>query len=194
MGGRDVKEEGGVIRSTARILSAIERVYVSIAAVFMAVVMFVVVGDVFFRYVLNSPFSWANDLIGLYLMAGIFFLVLSPAYAERAHVGVDIVYQVMPRRVQLAADVVTNVTGTAFFAVIAKIGYDRFISAFLSGDVIAGSIPWPTWASYVLVPIGAGMLALRMALHLIADCVALATGARFAFLEEAEGHSPEGMN
>lgn len=189
-----MKEEGGAIRSAARILSAIERVYVAVAAVFMAVVMFVVVGDVFCRYVLNSPFSWAYDLIGLYLMAGIFFLVLSPAYAERAHVGVDIVYQVMPRRARLAADVVTNLTGAVFFAVIARIGYDRFISAFLSGDVIAGSIPWPTWASYILVPIGAGMLALRMALHLMADCAALATGARFEFLEEAEGHGPEGAS
>ena len=46
----------------------------------------------------------------------------------------------------------------------------------------------------ITVPIGAGMLALRMALHLIADCVALATGERFEFLEEAEGHGPEGAS
>lgn len=186
-----MSETGGAIRSAVGVLSTVERVCVAIAAVFMAAVMVVVVADVFFRYALDSPFSWAYDLIALYLMTGIFFLVLSPAYAERAHVGVDIVYRMMPRRLQLGADVVTNISGVVLFAVIAKIGFDRFLSAIISGDVIAGLVPWPTWASYVLVPIGAGMLALRMVVHAIACVVALATGTRYAFLEDEDPYGLE---
>lgn len=39
----------------------------------MFAVMMIVVGDVFMRYTFNRPFSWAYDLIALYLMAGLFY-------------------------------------------------------------------------------------------------------------------------
>ena len=58
-----------------------------VAAAFMFAIMIIVFSDVIMRYAFNKPFSWAYDLISLYLMAGIFFLVLSEAYASNTHVS-----------------------------------------------------------------------------------------------------------
>ena len=63
-------------------LGTIEKIASTIAAVFMFAIMIIVFGDVIMRYAFNKPFSWAYDLISLYLMAGVFFLVLSEAYTE----------------------------------------------------------------------------------------------------------------
>ena len=51
-------------------LGAIEKIASTIAAVFMFAIMIIVFGDVIMRYAFNRPFSWAYDLISLYLMAG----------------------------------------------------------------------------------------------------------------------------
>lgn len=181
-----------IIQSAERVIAGVERIGMLLAAAFLFAIMIIVVSDVFCRYVLNRPLSWAYDLIALYLMAGLFFLVLSSAYAARAHVGVDILYQMMPPRLRHVADLVTNLAGLVLFGVIARIGFDRFLAAFLSGDIIAGSIPWPTWLSYVLVPLGAGMLALRMLIHAAADIVSISTGKQFDFTPENARTDHEG--
>ncbi|MES6530794.1 TRAP transporter small permease subunit, partial [Cutibacterium acnes] len=72
------------------ILAAIERILTFIAVAFLFIIMVLVVADVFMRYVVNRPFSFTYDLIGLYLLAGVFFLTLSDGLREHAHVGVDI--------------------------------------------------------------------------------------------------------
>ena len=163
-----------IIQSTERVIAGVERIGMLLAAAFLFAIKIIVVSDVFCPY----------DLIAMYLMAGLFFLVLSSAYAARAHVGVDILYQMMPPRLRHVADLVTNLAGLVLFGLIARIGFDRFLAAFLSGDIIAGSIPWPTWLSYVLVPLGAGMLALRMLVHAAADIVSISTGEQFNFTPE----------
>ena len=82
-----------MLQRSLRALATIEKAVSSIAAFFMFAIMIIVFSDVVMRYAFNRPFSWAYDLISLYLMAGIFFLILSEAYASHAHVSVDILQQ-----------------------------------------------------------------------------------------------------
>ena len=49
-------------------------------------------------------------------------------------------------------------------------------------DVMAGAIPWPMWPSIGLVPLGAGLITIRLALHLIAHVLSLVTGRAFIAL------------
>src|SRR5205823_6628362 len=84
------REAREVIKRAADVLGALERALTVIAVVFLFVIMVLVVTDVFMRYALNRPFSFTYDLIGLYLLAGVFFFTVSDALREHAHVGVDI--------------------------------------------------------------------------------------------------------
>ena len=159
-----------------RVLAAIEKIASTIAAVFMFAIMIIVFCDVIMRYAFNRPFSWAYDLISIYLMAGIFFLVLSEAYASNAHVSVDILQQKFPPPVKRLSEIVTCIVGIVVFSLIAWLGWLRTVDAFKSDDVMAGAIPWPMWPSIALVPFGAGVISIRLALHLIGHILSLATG------------------
>jgi len=157
-------------------LAKLEKIASTIAAIFMFAIMIIVFCDVIMRYAFNKPFSWAYDLISIYLMAGIFFLVLSEAYASNAHVSVDILQQKFPEAVKRLTEIVTCIVGIIVFSLIAWLGWLRAIDAFKSGDVMAGAIPWPMWPSIALVPFGAGVITIRLVLHLIGHVLSLATG------------------
>ena len=159
-----------------RALSALEKIASTIAAVFMFAIMMIVFSDVIMRYAFNKPFSWAYDLISMYLMAGVFFLVLSEAYASNAHVSVDILQQKFSPNVKRLTEIVTCIVGIVVFSLIAWLGWDRAVDAFNSGDVMAGANPWPMWPSIAMVPFGAGVITIRLALHLIGHILSLATG------------------
>jgi len=104
---------------TLRALAALEKTASTIAAVFMFAIMMIVFSDVIMRYAFNQPFSWAYDLISIYLMAGIFFLVLSEAYASNAHVSVDILQQKFPPPVKRLSEIATCIVGIVVFSLIA---------------------------------------------------------------------------
>jgi TRAP-type C4-dicarboxylate transport system permease small subunit len=168
-----------MINRLAGILAAIERILTFIAVVFLFVIMVLVVADVFMRYVVNRPFSFTYDLIGLYLLAGVFFLTLSDALREHAHVGVDILLHRFPPAGRRLSEIVTALIGLFVFVLIAKVGYDRALDNYQQGDVLAGAIPWPTWVSAALVPFGCGVLVLRLALQLVGNVLSLLTGRDF---------------
>ncbi len=157
-------------------LDAIDRVTATIGTIFLFVIMIVVFGDVVMRYLFNSPFSWAYDLIALYLMAGVFFLVLSDAYAAHAHVNVDILQQRLPPAGIRVTELVTCAVGIAVFTLIAWFGWLRAIDSYRAADVMAGAIAWPMWPSIALAPFGATMLALRLAGSFLGNVLSLATG------------------
>lgn len=162
-----------------RVVTAIEAVTTTLAVVFLAAIMLIVVADVSMRYIFNRPFGWSYDLIGTYLMVGLFYLVVSSAYRVRAHINVDILHIVLPRAGQRVADLVTHVVGCAVFALIAWAGSAATVAAFADGDRLAGAYAWPTWPALGLVPLGAGLLALRLALHAVAELAGLITGRDF---------------
>ncbi|MBI5265064.1 MAG: TRAP transporter small permease [Bradyrhizobium sp.] len=165
-----------MIKRAEDALAAIERALTVIAVMFLFAIMVLVVADVFMRYALNRPFTFTYDLIGLYLLAGAFFLTLSDAMREHAHVGVDILlsrFSLVGRRL---SEIVTALTGLFVFVLICKVGFERALENYQQHDVLAGAIPWPTWISAALVPFGCGVLVLRLGLQLTGHVFSLVSG------------------
>lgn len=146
-------------------LRATEGAGALVAVGFLLAIMVVVTADVAMRYLFNSPFPWAYDLIALYLMAGTFYFVLGDALRARAHVSIDILQARMGLRVRRLADLVAALVGLVLFSLIAWVGAERAWDAFANDEVLAGNIAWPMWLSAILVPIGATLLVLRLALQ-----------------------------
>lgn len=165
-----------MVKRAGDVLGALERALTVIAVVFMFVIMMLVVTDVFMRYALNSPFSFTYDLIGLYLLAGVFFFTVSDALREHVHVGVDILLSRFSPAGRRLSEIVTALVGLFVFVLICKVGLERAIENYEQQDVLAGAIPWPTWVSAALVPLGCGVLVLRLALQLVGNMLSLVTG------------------
>ena len=156
-------------------LATMERLAALVAIGFMLAIMLVVTADVVMRYLFNSPFAWAYDLIALYLMAGVFYFVLSDAYRANAHVGIDILHARMGPRARRAADLVTAAASLALFALIAYVGAERAWESFVNDEVLAGEIAWPVWLSAIMVPVGCALLLLRLALQFVRKLLGVAT-------------------
>lgn len=160
-----------------------------VAAALLFAIMLLVVADVFMRYVVGRPFTFTYDLVGVYLMTGVFYLVLPHAQASHAHVAVDILLNSFPDHARRVAEVVSCIAGASVFALITYVGWERALDNYLSGDVLAGVIPWPTWASAALVPVGAGVLVLRLALTALGHAASLVTGRSLVDLAPLSGQS-----
>jgi TRAP-type C4-dicarboxylate transport system permease small subunit len=176
-----------VFRRLESALASIERAIASIAVVCLFAIMLIVVADVFMRYVVNRPFSFTYDLVGLYLMAGLFYLALSDTFAIHGHVSVDILVHRFSPAARRFCEIITCICGIAVFSLITWLGFNRAIENFSNGDVLAGAIPWPSWASAGLVPLGCAVLTLRLIFQLLAHVVSLASGRNLIALPPLSG-------
>jgi TRAP-type C4-dicarboxylate transport system permease small subunit len=164
-----------VIRTTDAVLRRLERTLVVVAAAMLFLIMVIVTVDVALRYLFNSPLAWSYDLISLYLMVGLFFFALSDTLHNNGHVSVDILHHYMPARARHAAELVGYGCMIFVFAMIFYMSTVRTWTSFHGGDVLAGNIPWPTWLSTIAVPIGSGLIFLRVLFRFIGHTLSLFT-------------------
>jgi TRAP-type mannitol/chloroaromatic compound transport system permease small subunit len=118
--------------------------------------------EVFVRYVLNNPTSWAFDMSyivygGLFLMAGAYTL------SRNGHVRGDVLYRLWPARVQASVELTLYVL-FFFPGVIALMvagwayGYDSFKLREVSVNSPAGV---PVWQLKILIPFAGFFLTLQ---------------------------------
>jgi TRAP-type C4-dicarboxylate transport system permease small subunit len=136
--------------------------------------MVVVTADVAARYFFNHPFLWTYDVVTLYLTPALFFLALSDSFRSGAQVNVDVLHSRLPHGARRAGDTLWSFLSALVFALIAYAGATRAWAAFVNGDVTAGIVPWPTWPSAAFVPLGAGMLVIRLVARAVAEAAGLA--------------------
>jgi TRAP-type C4-dicarboxylate transport system permease small subunit len=113
------------------------------------------------RYLLNSPLSVAYDLTRMYLLPAVVFFGLSTSLRMRVHVGVGILAQRFPLGLQRCCYYLAQGIGTLFFTLVAYQVALLTHKAWVADQVLMGQHAWPLWLSYVAVPIGCGMAALR---------------------------------
>jgi TRAP-type mannitol/chloroaromatic compound transport system permease small subunit len=118
--------------------------------------------EVFVRYVLNNPTSWAFDFSyicygGLFYMAGAYTL------SRGGHVRCDIIYRLLSPRKQAGLELLLYIF-FFFPGVLALViagwayGYDSMRIQEVSVNSPAGV---PIWQLKMLIPFGAGLLALQ---------------------------------
>jgi TRAP-type mannitol/chloroaromatic compound transport system permease small subunit len=118
--------------------------------------------EVFVRYVLNNPTSWAFDMS--YLMyGGLFFMAGAYTLSRNGHVRGDFIYRMWPPRVQGIIELTLYVL---FFypGVLALMyaGWSYGYDAFKIREVSVNSpVGIPVWQLKLLIPFGAGLLALQ---------------------------------
>ncbi len=133
--------------------------------------------EVFVRYVLNDPTSWAFDMS--YILYGALFL-MSGAYAlsRNAHVRGDVFYRLMPPRVQASLELVLYFL---FFypgvtaLVIAGYGYAH--DSFGYKEVSVNSpVGVPIWQLKAIIPVAGALLFIQGFAQLIRCILCIQTG------------------
>lgn len=118
--------------------------------------------EVFVRYVLNDPTSWAFDFSYL-LYGGLFYMAGAYTLSRGGHVRCDVVYRLLKPRTQAGLEFVLYIF-FFFPGVLALViagwqyGYDSMKIREVSVNSPAGV---PIWQLKMLIPFGAGLLALQ---------------------------------
>ena len=187
------KKRGGArgLLAVSRGLAVLETGFAALACVALAAIMLIVVVDVAMRYALSMPLGWSYDLIGLYLVVTVFFLMLPDTLHHHGHVAIDLFQNILPRRVRHLGQAVGYAAGAVVMALIAFEAWGRFQSAYAGQDRIAALVPWLTWPAYLVVLIGTALLTLRLIYRVVGHAFRVADEQGLLLLDLKDLRAPE---
>lgn len=157
----------------------VERVMMVLAALGLLAIMLIVVFDVVLRYVFAAPLSWSHDVIGMYLVALVFFAALADTFRRGGHIRIDLFESLRRSRLYALGEIVGLCLAILFFVLIARLMVGAGWEGFVANEVMDGAIPWPTWPPQFIGAAGVGLLILRLALAVAGRVAALAAGRTF---------------
>jgi TRAP-type mannitol/chloroaromatic compound transport system permease small subunit len=118
--------------------------------------------EVFVRYVLNEPTSWAFDM-SYTLYGGMFFMAGAYTLSRGGHVRADMFYRLWRPRTQASVELVLYIL--FFFPGITALVYSGWGYGFDSMRIREVSVNSPAgvpiWPLKMLIPVGAGLLTLQ---------------------------------
>ncbi|WP_163849095.1 TRAP transporter small permease [Pseudooceanicola aestuarii] len=151
----------------SRVLGIFDLVFMRIAQASLMVMMLSISADALGRYLFNQPLQGSFEFTSLYLMVIVTFLGMPAAYARGGLVRLDVLTAHLARIPWHLSERINTVLGAAVFGFIAwHAGLEAF-EKFASRDTTFGVIQFPVYWSYVWVPVGCGVMALRLAYEVV---------------------------
>ena len=170
-----------------RIVDAIDNVLMVIGCLMLFALMFVVVGDVVLRYLFNAPLQWSYEVISSYLMPGLFFFAASHTLKAHAHVAVDIVHNYVSRRTRYVLEALISLLATPVFAFCTIVSAQHTLEDIATAATSTSGLALPTWTISLMLPIGFGLLTLRLSINAIGYIATLVSGREVTALPPISG-------
>ncbi len=132
-----------------------------VCAVLLATMTGVILLGVAFRYVLEAPLPWSEELAKL-LMLWIVFLGAGAGIQRGEHVTIDFLLQRFPPRAATAVDLAYRALGVVFLGVVFWFGWSLVMTV---GTVAHfPGLGWPEVWRYAAAPVGAGLMIVQLVL------------------------------
>lgn len=144
-------------------MGLLETLLIRVAGLVLLVLAGLTTADALGRYLLNSPIPGTGEIIEDYFMIALIFLPLSYSFMQEGHVHVTMIERYFPGAVKRIVGKVNLLLSFALFALIALAGWERFVEAWRIDEISTSSVGYPMWPCYLMVPIGCGLLCLRIA-------------------------------
>ena len=170
-----------------RLVDLIDNAVLAVGCLMLFALMLVVVADVSLRYLFNAPLSWAFEIISSYLMPGLFFLAASHTLKANAHVCVDILHNYVNRTTRYVFEAISSVLAAPVFGLAAVVSAQNTWHDLQSGAASSSGMELPTWTISLMLPLGFGLLTLRLTLHAIGYIGTLVTGRTMKHLPAISG-------
>ena len=155
------------LKGFEKLIERAEEVFCAAAILLTTVVLFV---NVVLRYVFSDSTSWAEELIR-YLMIWITFIGGGICVRRGAHIRMDFIMTVIPRRYGLMLTRTAYLLAAAFCAALVWYGI-RLMAFTVSHVQTSPALGVPMWVPYAAMPIGSAL----MALHLIQASLGVSAG------------------
>lgn len=149
-----------ILSTVSRIFTKIESALFSLSAMIFLSIVLITCLDVGMRYFARRPIVWSYPLTNTYLMPALFMFALSTGARYRDHISMSVIRVRMPRRMQHACELISDIAGCALGLLAAMYGMFPLLQAWANDERMPGE-DWPLWPAYAIVPIGFGVLACR---------------------------------
>ena len=144
--------------------------------------------DALGRYIFRFTLPDVFHLTELYLMPLAVFFAMSYTQKQRGHVNVTLLSQFFPPRVNAAIQGVIFLTAAVFCGLITYASALKAWPHLMLWRVTGGVIPWPTGLSRAIVPIGMGVLCIRLSMDGIHELVRAITAGKLESENKKDGH------
>jgi TRAP-type mannitol/chloroaromatic compound transport system permease small subunit len=163
-----------------RIIYAIDQVSKTIGQVFAWCIVILMLGtswEVFVRYVLDDPTSWAFDFS--YIMYGaLFYMAGAYTLSRGGHVRADMFSRLWPERVQAGVELALYIV--FFFPGVISLMYSGWGYGYDSMRIremsINSPVGIPIWQIKMLIPVGGALIALQGVAEVMRCIVCLRDG------------------
>ena len=159
-------------------LALLETTLSNIAGLGIAIMAVAVTVNVIARYGFRAPFTGIYALTENYLLVLIAYFALAHTERDGLHIRITMVVKWLPSNLRRLIYCVANLLTAAYFSLLTWQGWDLARGAWQRHEISSGTIPWPLYLGYVLVPIGTALIVVR----LLYDCVPSRQSARLTEL------------
>lgn len=149
-------------------LCRVEALALAIAGVAVVAAMLLVSADAILRYAFASPLAFQLHVSEFYLLPASLTMALAWGYRTGGAIQIEFLIQVLPywlvnplTRIGLAA-------AALYMGYIAWRGYLVFEKAWTRNEVVMGVLDWPVSLSWIWIPLGCGLLAIRLLIDAVA--------------------------
>jgi len=115
--------------------------------------------DVVMRNVFGTPLVGTIEIVSIIYMIGICFLPLALADERDAHISVEVLTELMPRRVVHVLLIIGTVLAIIVMGALCWRTWAEAMTQMRKGAVMitSGKEPMLTWPSYYILPVGFGL-------------------------------------
>ena len=128
---------------------------------------------VFVRYFLRQPTVWQTEST-IYLLMLVTFVGAAYGLKHHAHVGVDLLIDLVPQRPQLVVRIVTALMCLAVVLVVMWTSYLDWHEAYLYDHHSSTAFRFPLWIAFAILPLGMLLVALQYVAMIVEGIMGLA--------------------
>lgn len=149
-----------------KILKNLDTIVISVT---LSAVCLVLLAQVFFRYVLNNPLIWSEEL-ARYLFIWLTLLGLGYNIRTENNISMTLLYNKMPRRLQVAVDFLPDLIAIVLFTCLIPTAVSYFLSQRL---ILSSAMKLPLGFLAVSVPLSFSLVVIQAMIHLVRKALAL---------------------
>lgn len=128
----------------------------------LVVVVVLLNADILLRVIFNTPVQFQFEFTELYLMPALASLSLSRVFRQGGHLALEFMPEHLPGYLGTAISKLRLLLPAAFFGAVTYMSGNFVLHAFAQGAVEYGVIDWPLGWAYLAIPLGCGVLVIRL--------------------------------
>lgn len=142
-----------------------------LASISLAVLIIVTFAGVIFRYFLNSPLIWEEE-IQLALSTWAIYFGAAAAFRRGSHIAIDMIVDMLPAGLQKVMDVLIFIVTTLVLVFLMKNG-GALVAQFVRTNRVTNILHIPSQYIYAVIPVGCALMIISNTVYFVRELLGL---------------------